>query len=454
MTYAYTVRLADGKEYGPADLEALKAWMAEGRIGPDTLVWREGATDWRPLTEVLETGELLAEVALGATVTVAPRPSPAAPAVPAAAPLPAAAPGVVRPATPVRSHPAGPTRTARRPRPSPLRIVIPLAIVAALLAGGLLWWRAGQPTRDRERAEAGIRAYALPDRSYADELLGLRLDLPEGWIVLRPDSPFFHAPDAKLRLAHPRLRAFGRLHVQAQARGRGDRSLDATLARALEDWRLFSAGLQEQGRVDASVGGTPARQANVSWEADGQQIRGMAIVWHDGWNEFALLAWGPAASEAEVNTATSSLVSQLQMAGVAAARIRSAADAIAPAIPELSRASVEALVEGRLAAGEPTDDLPQTSLRVVSRGLRALTGQESQEMGQIYAQVYKPLKEKERARLAAWLGQVRARATSAPEEGQAMRQALSDGLLALPEDLRARLQALNEKAVTAALAQP
>jgi hypothetical protein len=142
------------------------------------------------------------------------------------------------------------------------------------------------------------------------------------------------------------------------------------------------------------------------------------------------------------------------MAGVAAARIRAAADTVAPLTPELSRRSVEALVEDRLAAGQSTDDLPQASIRVVSRGLRALTGQESQEMGQIYAQVYKPLKEKERARLAAWLGQVRSGAPVAAEEGLAMRQALSDGLLALPEDARGRLQVLNEKAVTAALAQP
>jgi hypothetical protein len=226
------------------------------------------------------------------------------------------------------------------------------------------------------------------------------------------------------------------------------------LDRAVEDWRLFAAGLVEQGRSEASVAGTPARKATVTWSADGQEIRGTVVVWRDGWNELALLVWGPGASATEVNTATDALVSQLQMAGVAAARIKAAADAVAPAIPELSRASVEALVEERLAAGKPTDDLPDASLRVVSRGLRALTGQESQEMGQIYAQVYKPLKEKERARLAAWLAQVRSGAAVPPEEGHAMRQALSDGLLALPEDVRAHLQTLNEKAVTAALAQP
>jgi hypothetical protein len=455
MAHAYTVRLPDGKEYGPADLDALQAWKAQGRIGPDTLVWREGATDWRPLSQVLETGELHAtEVAFAETVTVASRPSPTAPAdLPPSAPSPAATPAEApRPAPASRPRSASPPRTARRPRPSPLRIVVPVVVLAALGAGAFVWWKAGEPARDRQRAESEIRSFALPDRRFADDLLGLRLDLPEGWIVLRADSPFFHAPTAKVRLAHPRLGIFGRL--QSQIRSGGNHSLDAALDRALEDWRLFAGGLQEQGRSDTSVGGTPGRRAAVSWSADGQELRGSATVWRDGWNELVLLAWGPGPSAAEVNTATAALVSHVQMAGVAAVRIRAAADAVAPATPELSRASVEALVEDRLAAGQPTEDLPQASIRVVSRGLRALSSQESQEMGQIYAQVYKPLKEKERTRLAAWLAQVRSGAAVAPEEGQTMRQSLSDGLLALPEDVRSRLQVLNEKAVTAALAQP
>jgi hypothetical protein len=449
MTHAYTVRLPDGKEYGPADLEALRAWKAEGRIGPDTLVWREGATDWRPLSQVMETGELQAEVALEETVTVAQRPSPAAelespPPAPAAAPLAAA-----KPATP-RPRPTGPSRTARRPRPSPLRIVVPLLLLGGVVAGGYLWWKSGQPARDRQRAEAEIRRFGLPDRGFADEALGLRLNLPEGWIALRPDSPFFHAPTAKLRIAHPRLGAFGRLSAQTGARG--TRSLEATLDRALEDWRVFAAGLQEQGRSDTSVSSTPARKASVTWSTEGQENRGTALVWRDGWNDLVLLVWGPGATAAEVNTATDALVSHLQMAGVAAARIRTAADAVGPAIPELSRASVEALVEERLAAGQGTEDLPQGSIRVVSRGLRALSSQEAPEMGQIYAQVYDPMAEADRQRLAGWQREVRAGRKVVSEEAQALRVMLRDALAALPEEARLRLQALNEKAIAAAYA--
>ena len=41
------VRVADGAQYGPAGAEEMRQWMEEGRIGDDSLVWREGWKDWR-----------------------------------------------------------------------------------------------------------------------------------------------------------------------------------------------------------------------------------------------------------------------------------------------------------------------------------------------------------------------------------------------------------------------
>jgi hypothetical protein len=454
MTDAYTVRMLDGKEYGPADLEALRAWQAEGRIGPETLVWRDGGSEWFPLGQVLEASDLHTELVMEETVTVAKTPSPAATPGPApASPAEADKPLEKTAKQPVmRPRPVGPVRTARRPRPSPWRIVAPLLAVVAVLGGVAAWWKLTEPSRNRRHAEATIRRYGTSERSFSDDAVGLRVDVPEGWVVLRPDNPFFHAPAARLRLAHPRSGTFARLSTEVQRDGMSP--LDAGLDRVLADWRLLVPSLQEESRADATVSGMKARRAAVSWSAEGLPMWGTAAVFRDGWNEVSLLAWGPAADAVAANTATDALVSVIRMSGTAAAKIRAAADAMAPETPELSRTSVEALVLSRLASGQPTDDLPQASIRVVSRGLRALSSVETQEMGQIYAEVYKPLKEKERARVAAWLSQVRAGAAVAPEEGQAMRQALRDGLLALPEDIRARLQALNEKAVAAALAQP
>ncbi|MCC6124596.1 MAG: DUF4339 domain-containing protein [Pirellulales bacterium] len=46
------VRPPTGGQFGPATPEILRAWLAEGRIGTDTLVWREGWRDWREAGDV------------------------------------------------------------------------------------------------------------------------------------------------------------------------------------------------------------------------------------------------------------------------------------------------------------------------------------------------------------------------------------------------------------------
>ncbi|MFO7907507.1 MAG: DUF4339 domain-containing protein [Planctomycetota bacterium] len=41
------VRPPSGGQYGPADGEIMRRWLNEGRISADSLVWREGWSDWR-----------------------------------------------------------------------------------------------------------------------------------------------------------------------------------------------------------------------------------------------------------------------------------------------------------------------------------------------------------------------------------------------------------------------
>jgi hypothetical protein len=41
------VRPASGGQYGPASGEVLRTWIDEGRVTGDSLLWREGWTDWR-----------------------------------------------------------------------------------------------------------------------------------------------------------------------------------------------------------------------------------------------------------------------------------------------------------------------------------------------------------------------------------------------------------------------
>jgi hypothetical protein len=46
------VRPPSGGQYGPATSNIVRQWLAEGRIGPNSLVWREGWRDWQQASEV------------------------------------------------------------------------------------------------------------------------------------------------------------------------------------------------------------------------------------------------------------------------------------------------------------------------------------------------------------------------------------------------------------------
>jgi hypothetical protein len=49
------VRPPAGGQYGPARGDVMKKWIAEGRVTADSLVWREGWTDWRAANKVFPT---------------------------------------------------------------------------------------------------------------------------------------------------------------------------------------------------------------------------------------------------------------------------------------------------------------------------------------------------------------------------------------------------------------
>lgn len=74
----YKIIGADGKEYGPVNLEVLRRWLAEGRANGQTRILPEGATEWKTVAEVPELAQGLAS-AMGpapaaAPVAIAPAP--------------------------------------------------------------------------------------------------------------------------------------------------------------------------------------------------------------------------------------------------------------------------------------------------------------------------------------------------------------------------------------------
>jgi hypothetical protein len=461
MTEQYLLHLADGTEYGPVDRATLESWHREGRLPPDTLVWPEGAPEWVSI-----------EVALRGSAGPSPAasPRPAAPAGPAERDDPKTKP---RQAVPVFDEskagsapaPAAGTSSEVRQRSRPgtrAAAKAPSAAARSLLlaAGGLVvvlalltgLWMVLRPVLARRRAMAEVQRYALADRRVTDRELGLALELPSGWVALRPDNPFVVTRGARLCVAQPALRAFGaiRLEVQPQLMGQLDRHLDGLLQQRLPS----QPSLKEAGRADIQLGRGRGRLVYTTWEDGTVAMQGATAAWEDGYDIFSLEAWAPASAGEAFRTELEALARGIIPSGLLSTRLEEAVDRLSLEVPELSRDALRLLVAERMSRGAGLEDVPADALRRVSRGLDALTNAEADDMRRIYAQVWAPVPEAERARLARLLEMIKAGRPVSGEDVQALRDVLKAGVLALPEDERLRLQALSERALRKALLLP
>ncbi|HTL18819.1 MAG TPA: GYF domain-containing protein [Patescibacteria group bacterium] len=59
----YKIIGADQKEYGPVSADQLRQWVSEGRVNGQTMVYSEGATEWKPLSAFPEFADVLQKAA-------------------------------------------------------------------------------------------------------------------------------------------------------------------------------------------------------------------------------------------------------------------------------------------------------------------------------------------------------------------------------------------------------
>jgi len=227
--------------------------------------------------------------------------------------------------------------------------------------------------------------------------------------------------------------------------------LDAHLAELLQQRLSRQPSQQEGARSDVQLGRGRGRMVRTSWEEDLVRMQGATVAWADGYNLFSLEAWTSAAAGEDFATELEALCRGITPGGAIAARIEEAVERLAVEVPELSRDALRLLIAERLSQERGLEDVPQDALRAVSRGLDVLATSEANEMRAIYQQIWGPVPEEERVRLARLLAEVKAGRPVAPEDAQALRDAVRNGVHALPDADRARLQELSGRAVRKSL---
>jgi hypothetical protein len=314
----------------------------------------------------------------------------------------------------------------------------------ALGGGGYVIGRFGYAPETSEQRE--VREAITSNPRFSDPSLGVNLELPPGWFVLKPDSEVMAAPaDARVTFAHPRQRAFGYLLTASAPPGIA--TLDAWLNRVLGERLKAHAGLKEDGRTEVAVGRLTGKRATAAFGTGDGAHRESATVWRDGWVYYALVAWAPVSAGA---TDLEALTTGVVTTGALAQNLQQAIQKVTLEVPALTPAAAELLMARSEAKVLEPDQAFRRSFEAVASALPTWKGGEAQEMGRLLSACYRTLTGRDRTRLAAYVEKVQKHQHTTPEEDREILQLMKTAVLRLTGPQRERLQALYQKAVEAA----
>jgi hypothetical protein len=314
-----------------------------------------------------------------------------------------------------------------------------------VLAAGYGAFRFGRvPESDASRH---LRQWASAERRYTDDTIGLTLEIPEGWVALRPGNPLVAAPaEARLTLAQPRQGGRGYLLAGPAPRGvaTADQYLDQVVARRRAERPELKPGL----RANALLGTLAGRRHDSTWLDDGVAQREVVVAGLDGWMDFALVAWMPEAVASRPD-GIEAVARSLSARGLLAVRLKEAVDAAASEVPHLSSPAAEQLMAQSEARVLEPDQAFRRSLAALARLLPSLSKDETRELTALTTATYAGVPWADRSRLAAYVERVRKAEATTPEEDRAMAALMKAAEERLTPARRLRLQAYYEKAILA-----
>jgi len=326
-----------------------------------------------------------------------------------------------------------------------LRVVSLLLAVAAVLVGAAgVGYFGFVPESPRDRA---IREWDSGERRWTDANLGVALSVPAGWRVLRAGNPLLGSPQARLTLAHPLSSAVAWL--RAEPAPRGVLSADDQVNRALQARRAARPGQKELSRSDVAVGDLMGRRVDTSTEGPEGTFRERTVAWKDGGTFFTLEAAAPEAQAGLAARELDALLGGFSSDGRLAQRLRAAAQAVADQLPHLTPRAAEILMlQSGGEAANPAAVFRQ-SVEWTLRGHESLAADQA-EIDTLSVMIRGLMTPEGWDKLAAYVERVRSGQPTTPDEDREIADLARPAVLGLTETNRVRLQALAEKAITAA----
>ena len=300
----------------------------------------------------------------------------------------------------------------------------------------------------REEARRRIAEWREADSAYARADLGVRLQAPEGWVVLRKGSPFVPA-DASEVVALVHEPSDARAVISVDPDLHPGEKVDAALDRLLERWRRREPELAEAGRSAIELGTLTGSRADVAWKVENEGFAGQAVAWQDASRTLYLAAWYETGKQAAALPAVASLTAALALSKPLTARIAATVGVAAREMPQLTPRAIELLVARRPEAEPPA--LFREGIAAISIGFGGLDRETARDMGEINTALYGQMPAADSAWMEDYVRRVRAAQATTPDEDARAMRAMAASVNRLPETSRAHLRTILEAAVASAL---
>jgi hypothetical protein len=327
-------------------------------------------------------------------------------------------------------------------QPSSLRVVA-WAVVFVLAVGGSLVLEVWTLKGAERQLRSTIAEWTASEREFSDPAVGLRIKVPEGWVILKAGNPLMSHEDAKVVFGQTSL---GAVAAILQPKGEGYLSLDNYLDRVLALLQESYKDLQQETRGDVAIGKAMGRRMSISWTIEGRRLEGFVTGWKDGTRYFSFLGFTTGGLADEAAPSFTGLEKALDFDAPVDSRLKETVARVTAACPLLSAGAVETMMRS-MPADASTDHYFRMGYEWAGRGVGELGPAVGKEMGSITASLFASLSGSERQRLGTYLERVRTGLPTTPAEDHAMGAVMKRAILALPTDSQEKLRRLTERAI-------
>ena len=292
----------------------------------------------------------------------------------------------------------------------------------------------------------------LPGNQFVDNDKRIRLDLPEGWVIVRNDNNYFPVPTASVIVFHPASGTFTALITESIiVNTLGPDPLDRYLELVVQNRKKSDPSVRESQRFTDKLDGRNALQSNISWTLNGQKFQGYQTACNDGSRFFLFTSAASAEMASDSIAAYRELLSKFSIVGTTEDEERDQAVKLSQEYPYLTTDATMLLMKEITTRGMDPSQAGRFSRELSEQGFALLPSKESHEARSILQDAVERLPTDEKKRFYDYfkrstLGQTLSK-TESDDLGEITKHYLSN----ISEKDLPRLQYLFEKALRAAL---